>query len=254
MDRQSGAEGLVEYILKVSRQKENKRFYVLIIQGFLAGLFIAIGAIACLKVSSSITPLGLGSFLGALVFPLGIIAIVFMPVELFTSDCLIVTSVYAGRTKALKTAGVLCLVFVANVLGALFAAFLTKLSGIFDSATADLLVAKALPKAQMPVVRLFTSSILCNIIVCTGVCLAFNCKEEIAKIFVLWLSIAVFVISGTEHVVANMYFLLASLFYGSQIAAVDVLYSLVVSGIGNFVGGGIIVAGMNYLVVGRQSN
>ena len=176
MDRQSGAEGLVEYILKVSRQKENKRFYVLIIQGFLAGLFIAIGAIACLKVSSSITPPGLGSFLGALVFPLGIIAIVFMPAELFTSDCLIVTSVYAGRTKALKTAGVLCLVFVANVLGALFAAFLTKLSGIFDSATADLSCQSASEgNARHPIVHKLYSR---NIIVCTGVCLHSTARRK----------------------------------------------------------------------------
>ena len=58
----------------------------------------------------------------------------------------------------------------------------------------------------------------------------------------------VFVLSGTEHVVANMYYLFAALFSGAELRAADIFYNLVVSGIGNFIGGGVIVSVINYLL------
>lgn len=248
----SGPKALTEYVLHQSKHKANKRNVILLIQGFLAGLYIAIGAIGSLKVTASISAPGIGSFLGALVFPVGIIAIILMQAELFTSDCMVMTAVYAGRTKISKTFRILCIIILSNLLGAMFAAFFTKASGIFDGAVVQLVVDKALHKVHMPLGQLLSSGILCNIIVCTGVCLAYSCKEEITKIVVLWLAIAVFVISGTEHVVANMYYLFAALFYGAELTAIDIIYNLAVSGIGNFIGGGIIVSGINYMLAYRD--
>jgi len=252
MNVHSGPKALTEYILYLSKHKANKRFIILLVQGFLAGLYIAIGAIGSLKVSASVTTPGLGNFLGAVVFPVGIIAIILMQAELFTSDCMVMVAVYAGRTKINKTIRILFLIVFANLLGAIFAAFLTRTSGIFDEAAANLVIAKALHKAHMPIGQLFASSILCNIIVCTGVCLAYSCKEEITKIVVLWLTITVFILSGTEHIVANMYYLFAALFHGAELTAKDIAYHLAVSGVGNFIGGGIIVSGINYLLAYRD--
>jgi formate/nitrite transporter len=248
----SGPKALTEYVLYQSKHKANKRNMILIVQGFLAGLYIAIGAIGSLKLSASITTPGLGSFLGALVFPVGIIAIILMQAELFTSDCMVMTAVFAGRTKITKTFRILCIIILSNLLGAIFAAFLTNASGLFDGATAQLVIEKAMHKVHMPLSQLLPSAILCNIIVCTGVCLAYSCKEENTKIVVLWLAITVFVISGTEHVVANMYYLFAALFYGAELTAADIFYNLSVSGMGNFIGGGLIVSGINYLLAYRD--
>ncbi|HHV29519.1 formate/nitrite transporter family protein [Acetivibrio mesophilus] len=252
MDVHSGPKALTEYILYQSKHKANKRFIILLVQGFLAGLYIAIGAIGSLKVAASVTTPGIGNFLGAAVFPIGIIAIILMQAELFTSDCMVMVAVYAGRTKINKTIRILCLIIFSNLLGAIFAAFLTQTSGIFDDAATNLVIAKALHKVHMPIGQLFASSVLCNIIVCTGVCLAYSCKEEITKIIVLWLTIAVFILSGTEHVVANMYYLFAALFSGAGLTAKDIIYHLAVSGFGNFIGGGIIVSGINYLLAYRD--
>lgn len=190
--------------------------------------------------------------MGALVFPIGIIAIILMHAELFTSDCMVMVAVFSGRTKLRRIFKILCLILFSNLLGAIFAALLTKTSGIFDQAAVDLVVEKSLYKAHMPIGQLFTSAIICNIIVCTGVCLAYICKEEIANITVLWLAIAVFVLSGTEHIVANMYYLFAALFFGAELTIMDIFYNLAVSGIGNFIGGGIIVSGINYLLAYRD--
>ncbi|SCN26245.1 Formate channel 1 [Clostridium sp. N3C] len=248
MNTHSGPKALAEYILNQSKNKANKKAIVLLFQGILAGIYISIGAIGSLKVAATVTSPGLGNFLGALVFPIGIIAIILMQAELFTSDCMVMLSVYSGRTKIRKIVKILFLIIFSNLLGAIFVAFLTKTSGIFGQAVTDLVIEKAVHKVNMPIGELFTSSILCNIIVCTGVCLAYSCKEELAKIAALWLAIVVFVLSGTEHVVANMYYLFIGLFTGANIGGLDIFYNLAVSGVGNFIGGGIVVTGINYIL------
>ncbi len=245
---QSGPKALTEYILNQSKFKAKKRFMTLLLHGILAGLYISIGAIASLKLSASVTVPGLGDFLGALVFPFGIIAIIVMQAELFTSDCMVMTAVYAGRTKIRKILRILLLILISNLIGAVFTAVLTRASGIFDEAVTNLVIGKALQKAHIPIDRLLFSSILCNIIVCTGVCLAYSSKHELAKVVVLWLAITVFILSGTEHVVANMYYLFIALFSGAELTAIDIFYNLSVSAVGNFIGGGIIVSGINYLL------
>ncbi|NLL72272.1 MAG: formate/nitrite transporter family protein [Clostridiales bacterium] len=248
MQKISGAKALTEYILHSSKDKSNKSLLVLLVQGLLAGIYISMGAIAYLKTAASVVESGLGSFLGALIFPLGIIAVLFMQAELFTSDCMVMTAVYAGRTRIYKIFKILVIIISANIIGCVFMAFLTNMSGIFNADVMEYVRALAMKKAYMPFDQLLISGILCNIIVCTGVCLAYSCQSEVAKIAVLWLSIAGFTLSGTEHVVANVYYLFTAYFSGADIALIDIIYNILVSSIGNFIGGGIIVSGANYIL------
>lgn len=248
MQIHSGPKALTEYVLYQSKHKASKSFMILLVQGILAGMYIAIGAIGYFKLAASVSDTGLGAFLGAFVFPVGIIAILLMQAELFTSDTMVMVAVYAKRTKIHKTLGILILIFTANMIGAIAVALLTKASGIFNEATMAMVIDKALHKVHMPVGQLLVSAILCNIIVCTGVCLAYSCKDEIPKIVVVWLAITVFVLSGTEHVVANMYYLFLAYFGGANLTLIDIFYNLSVAAIGNFIGGGIIVSGINYLL------
>ena len=122
-----------------------------------------------------------------------------MQAELFTSNCLIITALYAGKTKVYNILRILAMVLIANLIGSVFISYLTNVSGIFNEQTMGLVFEKAISKAHMPFDKLIFSSILCNIIVCTGMCMAYNTKNESAKIIVLWLAITVFVLSGTEH-------------------------------------------------------
>lgn len=248
MNSNLGPKALTKYILGQSKIKANKAKSVLLVQGILAGLYVSIGAIGSLKVAAGITSPGLGDFLGAVIFPIGIIAILIMQAELFTSDCMVMVAVYTRRTSIRKIIKILSLILFANMIGAIFAAFMTRTAGIFNDATINLVIDKALGKVSMPIGQLLSSSILCNIIVCTGVCLAYSCKNEVAKIIALWLAITVFVISGTDHVVANIYYLFVALFYGASLTAKGIIYNLLVAAIGNFIGGGIIVSGINYLL------
>lgn len=253
MQNTSGPKALTEYILHLSKEKSNKSFMILLVQGILAGTYISIGAIAYFRIAASTADPGLGAFLGALVFPLGIIAVLLMQAELFTSDCMVMTAIYAGHTKIRRIFKILGLILIFNVIGCIFIAFLTNASGIFNDQVMELVKATAIKKAYMPFGRLLISAILCNIIVCTGVCLAYSCQSEMAKIAVLWLAITVFTISGTEHVVANAYYLFTAYFGGVGIELTDIVYNLLVSGLGNFIGGGIIVSGANYILAYKGS-
>lgn len=248
MQQTSGPRALTDYILNSSKDKANKSFLVLLIQGLLAGIYISFGAIAYFKLGAATADPGLGLFLGAFVFPIGIIMVLLMQAELFTSDCMVMTAVYAGRTKVYKILKILGLILIANIIGCIFIAGLTYMSGIFNENVMNTVIDVAMAKAYMPIGRLFISGVLCNIIVCTGVCLAYSCQNEMAKIAVLWLAILMFVLSGTEHVVANAYYLFTAYFAGGDIGILDIIYNLSVSGLGNFIGGGIIVSGANYIL------
>lgn len=248
----SGPKALTEYILYQSKHKANKTFVILLVQGILAGLYISIGAIGYLKLASSIADPGLGAFLGALVFPLGIIAIILMQAELYTSDSMVMIAVYAGRTKIDKIIRILVLILFSNLIGAIATAYMTYASKIFNENVMAFVIEKAIHKVNMPFGQLLISAILCNIIVSTGVCLAYSCREEISKVVVVWLAITVFVLSGTEHVVANMYYLFIAYFGGANISIIDISYNLSVAALGNFIGGGIIVSGINYLLAYRD--
>jgi formate/nitrite transporter len=248
MKNYSGPKALTEYILYQSKHKANKSFMILLVQGILAGMYISLGAIGYLKLAANTVDPGLGAFLGAFVFPLGIIAILLMQAELYTSDTMVMIAVYAGRTKINKIIRILLLIFVANLIGAIFAAFMTQTSGIFNENVMAFVIEKAIHKVNMPVGQLISSGILCNILVSTGVCLAYSCRDEISKIIVVWLAISVFILSGTEHVVANMYYLFIAYMGGADITLSNIFYHLFVVAIGNFIGGGIIVSGVNYLL------
>lgn len=248
MQNYSGPKALTEYILHQSKHKANKTFMILLVQGILAGIYISIGAIGFIKLSATTSDPGIGLFLGALVFPVGIIAIILMQAELFTSDSMVMIAVYARRTRVYRILRILVLILLANIIGGVATAFMTNTAGIFNEKVMSFVIEKAIHKVQMPIGQLLMSSILCNIIVSTGVCLAYSCRDEISKMIVVWLAITVFVISGTEHVVANIYYLFLAFFGGADISIANIAYNLSVAAVGNFIGGGIIVSGINYLL------
>lgn len=244
----SGPKALTEYILYQSKHKANKSIIILLIQGILAGMYISLGAIGYFKVAGSVADPGLGSFLGAVVFPVGIIAILLMQAELFTSDSMVMVAVYDGRTKINKILGILLLILIANMIGAIFIALLSGAASIYSDDILNIIIQKSIHKVHMTPSELFFSGILCNILVSTGVCLAYSCRDEIAKVVVVWLAITVFVISGTEHVVANMYYLFTAYFSGGDITLTQIFYNLSIVALGNFIGGGVIVSGVNYML------
>lgn len=239
---------LVDYILQGNVKKANKTLLVTVLQGIIAGMYVAVGGLNAIKLGANIEAAGIGDFLGAVLFPTGVIGILIVGAELFTSNCMSILGCYTGKSKVSRVFRFLLIVLLSNIVGGIIIAIFTYTSSLFSEAAIELVNYKAVAKTTMPFVQLLSSSILCNIIVCSGICLSYLSKEEIAKIAVLMLTIAAFVVSGTEHVVANAYYLFAGLLYGAEITFTGIIYNLAVAALGNFIGGGVIVTGMNYLI------
>jgi formate/nitrite transporter len=114
-------------------------------------------------------------------------------------------------------------------------------------------------KIQPDVVTLFFKGILCNLLVCLAVWLAYAGRSVTDKIVALILPVSAFIATGFEHCVANMYFLpLAWLLTQTGHVPADVDTSLItISGIvhnlvpvtlGNIVGGAGLVGAVYWAV------
>ena len=108
-------------------------------------------------------------------------------------------------------------------------------------------------KTSLSVTNLIFSAILCNIIVCTGVWAAYTMKHAGVKILVLWFVITVFALSGTEHVVANAYYMFTAYMLGADITFASIGYNLLYVTIGNLIGGAVVVTGINKLLIMKKS-
>ena len=237
---------IIDYIVAAGKSKTEKKFRAIVLQGILAGMFIAMGAIGYFKLVAYTADPGLGKFLGALIFPTGIIAILLLGSELYTSDCMAILSVYKKSTKLSSFMKMLITVLCANFVGAVIMALLCTGAGIFSDHMLEIIIKSAVAKTTMPIGQMLISAILCNIIVCGGVMMAYSAKTVVGKILAIWFPIAVFVLSGTEHIVANMFYLMMSFVNGANITIAGILTSFGVVTIGNFIGGAIIIAGINY--------
>jgi formate/nitrite transporter len=239
------------YIVDSGKVRIKKNITALLLQGFLAGVYIALGAIGYFKVAAHAADPGVGIFLAASIFPTGIIAILLFGAELFTSDCMMIMGTYTKTYRLLPVLRTLALVWIANMLGMVFASGLTSLSGIFTPEMIAKVSDMAEIKTTMPPLQILFSGILCNIIVCTAVWLAYAMKNVMAKITALWFVVTIFVLSGTEHVVANMYFLVAAYFFGANVTVGGIFYNLLLTTVGNFIGGALIVTGINRTIVAK---
>jgi formate transporter len=103
-------------------------------------------------------------------------------------------------------------------------------------------------KIRPDVVTLFVKGILCNVLVCAAVWLAYAGRSVTDKMVAVILPISAFIAAGFEHCVANMYFLpLAWLlvqtghapanFDASLITVSGIVHNLVPVTLGNIVGG-----------------
>ncbi len=96
---------------------------------------------------------------------------------------------------------------------------------------------------------MFISAVLCNIIVCSGVMMAYSAKTVSRENPCAWFPIAVFVLSAQKHIVAKKRPILVMAFVnGANITVAGILISFVVVAIGNFVGGAAIIAGASYYI------
>ena len=178
------------------------------------------------------------SFSGALVF------IYFTNSELLTSNFMYFTvGRYYGKVKLVKELGIWAICLLGNLAGIIFIAALVWSCGMLSDGFVDNLMdtVRAKTTGSGPW-TIFTKAIFANYFINVSVIVAMQVKESLAKIVVLMLGVTVFAYMGFEHVVANSALFVLALFeQPGAVSLPDVNKNFVLSLLGNYVGGGLII-------------
>jgi len=187
----------------------------MLLLGVLAGMFIALAGVGSTIAPATVASASLAKLVGAAVFPTGIIMVVIAGSELFTGNCLLIIPVMQREIKIRAMIKNWVFVYIGNFIGSLIIALLTVYGGtfsLFTNAASVNLIKTAVSKVSLSFTDAMFRGILCNFLVCIGVWMAFAAKDVVGKIAALFLPIMLFVLSGFEHSVANMFFIPAGLF------------------------------------------
>lgn len=255
--------------------KAGKDAIGLMVLGLLAGAFIAFGAMSMSVVMTGAgeLPWGVARLLAGLVFSLGLILVIVGGAELFTGDSLMIVACASRRITIGSLLRAWSLVYIGNIIGATATATLVFLAGQYgfnDGAVGKTALAIASTKAALPTIQLFFLAVLCNVLVCLAVWMSFGARSVSDKIMVIVPPITAFVAAGFEHSIANLYFLPYGLaikgwagadFWaalGQSAADYPILtagtafHNIVVTTVGNLVGGSLMVGAVYWFVYLRH--
>lgn len=206
-----------------------KRVGGLFLYAILAGFCIGLGGTVFLKLKDAFPG---GNVVGALLFTIGLFTVCTRGYALFTGKaCYLFDNPLPAYLLDL-------LVFwVGNLLGAMLIAGLEHLTGMVGGETGIDATAAALVEGKMgpPIWGLFVLGILCNICIFIAVNGYANNPHQVGKYLALFLGVSVFILCGTEHSVADMYYWSVSGVLYAQ-PGESVLRLLIIS-LGNVVGG-----------------
>ena len=198
---------------KIMPNKSAYRKTKTLILAIAAGAFIAFGAQATLTVmtgSSENLGWGLAKMLGVITFATGLMMVVLTGAELFTGNVMMAFSVIERKISLMKLLRNWGVVYLGNFIGSLIIALLVYYSALYDGnnyALGALSLKTAYSKANLSFLEAFCRGILCNWLVCLAVWMAISSRRVIGKIFAIFFPIMIFVASGYEHCVANMFFM-----------------------------------------------
>ena len=236
---------LVDYVSHAGEKRMVKPFGKLALAAILAGMFIAFGSVGNILVSADLYKLnaGVAKFIGASVFPVGLISIVLLHLELFTSNCMMTVGLVEKKYSIFNMLRVLVIVWIFNLIGSILVAYITFKTGTLGPSGQELLEAVAHHKIEASGYDIFLKGILCNVLLSGASLLGYMAKDGISKIFGIWFPIMLFIVLGYDHVVANMLYLPLSLMMGHEHTTIaGIIHNFTFATIGNFVGGGIVIA------------
>ena len=241
-----------EAVEKVGVKKANLPFLTSFMLAIVAGGGIGFGALYYTIVASDPTlSFATVRVVGGLVFTLGLTLVLIGGAELFTGNNLIVMAWASGKVSTRTMLRNWAIVYVGNFIGALGLIVLVFYShhlDMNDGRVGASVLNTAAGKIRPDVIALFFKGILCNVLVCAALWLAYAGRTVTDKMAALILPISAFIAAGFEHCVANMYFLpLAWLlvqtgqvpanFDSSLITISGIFHNLVPVTLGNIVGG-----------------
>ena len=233
---------MVESMAEAGAIKARLPLLDLLVRGFLTGALLGFATTLAFTASLQ-THLGI---VGALIFPVGFVMIVLLGLELVTGNFAVVPlALREGRIGPGELLSNWGWVFLANLAGSLFYAWLFTLTLAPDSEMARQLTtvaeAKTLGYAKLGahgIAVAFSKGVLCNWMVTLGVVMGLCSQSTGGKILAMWLPILTFFAQGFEHSVVNMFAIPAGMLLGANVSAREWwLWNQIPVTLGNLVGG-----------------
>lgn len=218
MSRTKTGIELLDTMYETSAAKAGASWIRLAVLGILAGAFIAFAAegstMAAFNLLSENAAYGLGRTLAGAVFSVGLMLVVVAGAELFTGNTMMAGAL-AHRNISfggmLRNWGI---VYAANMAGSLLIVCMMNSSGLWHSSgelLGAVVIKIAAGKTALGFESAFVLGIMCNWLVCLGVWMAWAADGVGAKLAACFFPIWLFVMSGFEHCVANMYYIPAGI-------------------------------------------
>jgi len=209
----------LEFTSNVSVAKVSRPLPAEFILAFFAGVYIAFGAqgsnMAAFNLLSDPAAYGLGRVLSGCIFSAGLMIVLVAGAELFTGNNLIIVGVLDKKVTVRKMLFNWLVVYIGNFAGSILIARMLSGSGLFSSGSnllGAMTIKIAAGKCALNFAPAFMLGVLCNWLVCLAVWVSFAAPDVIGKFFACFFLICLFVTSGFEHSVANMYYVPAGLF------------------------------------------
>ena len=242
---------LTEDVASMAQAAKNKAdlcdnyFGKYFLRAILAGFFIVVATILSNVSAAVLYPTfpQFGKLLGAFLFSIAIVLIVFIGGELFTGNNMVMAmGFYNHSCTVSKVLKIWIISFIGNFIGAFFLSALFVGSGASRQILIDYYNSFIAGKLDIAPLQLFLRGMLCNFCVCIAVLTGTRMKSESGKLVVMFCVIMAFVAAGFEHCVANMgTFSVAYLLLGG-INLAAVAKSMIFVTLGNIVGGAILLA------------
>jgi formate/nitrite transporter len=221
----------------------------LVIRGGLAGAILA--AATSLAITGAVQteqPL-----VGALIFPVGLILIVLLGLDLVTGSFGLLPLPWLendtdGKTMLANWGWV----FLGNLIGSvvyggLLAIVLTNFGATAPAAVAAKIIAIAQAKTTgyealgyAGMITVFVKAILCNWMVCLAIVAAMTTSSTIGKIACAYMPIFIFFAQGFEHSVVNMFIIPTGMMMGAKVTVAEWwVWNQIPVTLGNLLGGGV---------------
>lgn len=263
---------IAEYTINTGVAKVNRSNSKVLVSAFLAGAYIAFGALGSVAASYNLlanpATYGLGKALAGLMFPAGLIFVLLAGADLFTGNILIALAAFQKKVTWGQAAKNWALVWLGNLLGAIVVAWMVGQAGVFDWSNGlygGVVLKTAMGKVGIEFMPALISGILCNWVVCVTVWITYASKDVAGKVLTGFIGIFLFVCTGFEHCVANMGYLFAAFFTkanpmyleaahktAADAAAINFkgmfINNLLPVTIGNILGGLVFVAGLYFFL------
>ena len=209
---------LIDISAEKAVAKSGANWIRLAVLGILAGSFIGFAAetstMAAYNLLANPGTYGLGRALAGAVFPAGLMLVVITETELFTGNVLMVGAL---AKKKISPGGMLRnwgIVYAANMAGSLLLVCMMNSSGLWgasDGLLGAMTIKIAAGKTALGFESAFVLGIMCNWLVCLAVMMAWYADSIGGKMAAIFFPIWLFITSGFEHSVANMYYIPAGI-------------------------------------------